>query len=416
MDQFPIILPESTCIYCGHQIKKTRKGKGEHVVHDALGCQETLSNVCGDCNNAFSRIDDELVSRSPLAFIASETLGNKAIDVWDYDQCLDIVLEARIMPGYKSPALWPQVTLFDWKPLMFRADYEELIRVGPENYLKRFHHYLIRARNSLREKRTRRWWWRPVELLPRRGQLPPRIHAKHTFEQLNDKTTFICTYPRNFDTGWILWKLDNWHIGNGRSRTEQSWGVHDPECQASFLPRYIVRALVKTGINLLAWLRREGYFRNTIITKDTFPEAVKFARYDQYWRHAPPEMSSGFVKPKDIDDLSGDATSHRFRLSFISSTQGMSGWWKLDCAFFGGQIGATASFPGLNAEAWNTAIITAPIMHKKTQDKKPWEVQILSVSVVRQMKTYWSNFMEVTPAVPIQNEDALLTLEHRKEK
>lgn len=410
MQENCIILASEMCIYCGGSLKGV--GKGEHVIPKALGGLPTLGSVCSNCNNAFSLVDDELVSRSPVAFLAREVLGKIAVNVWDYNPYFNFALEARLLPGYQAPCLWPQVLLLEGKQPIFQADYDEMIGVGAEEYLMKFHYYMIRARNELREGKKRpRWIWHRVHQAPRRGHLPPRVFTKHTFDKLSDKTTFECSYLSEVEQGWILWKLDNWIVRRGGSRMGQSLGVIDPESETSFRPRYILRALVKVGINLLVWLGEKGYCREKLVNKYTFPEAVAFALDDLYWDgHRSPESRCGFVRNDDIQDLKEEEHVHKFRLSFRGHSKSIRGWWTLDCAFFGGRVGATVSFPGMNAEAWNTAVITAPT------ESHDWEVQTSAVAVVRHMSIQWEGASEVVPTLPICNEESKVRYERRKKK
>src|SRR5688572_27781640 len=87
------------CVYCGGPLK--RIGKGEHVIQRSLGGRrEFLRCVCGDCNGAFSEIDKELASKSPLAILVQQEFGTAGALAWGYDSGHDIALEARPLPGF----------------------------------------------------------------------------------------------------------------------------------------------------------------------------------------------------------------------------------------------------------------------------------------------------------------------------
>lgn len=58
---------EKTCFYC----TKPYSGKdNEHIFPEGLGGQRLMMDcVCRECNDKFSRIENELISKSFLSFI-----------------------------------------------------------------------------------------------------------------------------------------------------------------------------------------------------------------------------------------------------------------------------------------------------------------------------------------------------------
>lgn len=381
MGRSPEIKPLKTCMYCGNPVQGVRRG--EHIIQQALGGTLTLACVCQGCNNRTSEIDKELVSRSPLSLVAWETTGNTEEDVWDYNAEFDVALEARLLKKYAAPVLWPQVVL-EAKGPMFHADLEEVQKVGPQIYLKKFLLHLTRARNTLRDGSKRpRWIWEPVAQPPRRGRLPPRVYSRHSFDELSDKVHFQCKYLGHVDKKRILWSLDNWRPFERRMQFKECFGVRDPEAQCSFQPRCVMRALVKIGINLLAYVCKE-----TVVSQDTFPEACSFVLHED--ASGPCQADCGFVVNKDIRGLECPEKCHRFRLTHTDH-------WCLDCAFFGGRIGATVAFQGPSGEPWARADITVPLGSNK------WTINTSPIFLPRRMRVEWKDWSKVVPSVPIGN-------------
>ena len=369
------------CIYCGKQVRGVRKG--EHVIPEALGGTLTLKNVCRECNNAFSEIDKELVSKSPLNFFVWQTLGSHSGEAWEYVEKYDLVIETRLLPEYRCTVLWPQVVLDGDKPLFFYDD-QEARQVGRERCLDRFLTLLRRARNTLRDGSKRpRWLWEQIPNGPRRGRYPPRVFAPHRFADFSDRMHFKCRYVGSIDKNRVLWNLDRWKPFGGRLAVDQFWGVRDPEFFISCRPKHVLRALVKIGINLLAHICESSW-----VNRDNFAEAVLFVCGGQ---GSEPDMArSGFVRQSDIEGLECPEGAHRFRITH------KSGYWSLDSAFFSGKIGATVSFPGPNHESWLRAEVTVPI------NSRDWTIQTSPIVLPRRMRVE-EDFGKVAPHLPITN-------------
>lgn len=126
-----------TCVYCDGPLKKI--GKGEHIIQQALGGRaKYLRCVCGTCNTTrFSQLDKELCSRSPLGVLAQQVFAVAGGASWGYDVDRDIALEARPLPGFTSPPLWPQLVLLDNTPL-FAFDYQESLGPGMADFARAF--------------------------------------------------------------------------------------------------------------------------------------------------------------------------------------------------------------------------------------------------------------------------------------
>jgi hypothetical protein len=373
---------KAICIYCGGPVGRVKKG--EHVIPDALGGSVKLKTVCNRCNNAMSDIDKELVWESPIRLVSWEVLGNHSNDILEFNARRNLALEARVLPGYVSPVLWPQV-VFEPKAPGFFADLNEMKAVGPERYCRVFYAYLMQARRTLQDGSKRpQWLWHRRHKSPRRGLYPPRVFTRHTWDEFNDGMHFECWYVGSLDKNELLYKLDNWRPFEEKTYIQENWGVIDPESFLSYRPRLILRALVKIGINLLAHLCQK-----TIIGKATFPKATSYARYDNV--NGPDEGAYGFVINDEIQTLGCPAKAHKFRLTYDSS------WWHMACSFFGGRIGAVVAFPGRNDEAWRRADIVVPL------NSGDWTVTTSPIIVPTRFHAEWADTSRIIPSVPLVN-------------
>ncbi len=379
------------CMYCNAEVRAVRKG--EHIIPESLGGALSIRNVCSQCNNEFSVIDKELVSKTPLGIVAGQELGASTDGLWDYNAEHDLALEARIVKELDAPVLWPQV-VFDDRGPMFWFDLAEGRQVGEERCMREFLELVTRARNTLRGGYKRpRWLWTPVTHPPRRGRFPPRVFTPHSYRQWSNRVHFICRYLKPIDQNRILWSLDNWRPFEGRVKLKECWGSIDPEAQISYRPRYILRALVKIGINSLAHICKQ-----TRVDQQAFPEAIQFVRYDR--GDGPSFDDCGFVRNEDVQTLDCPNDAHALRL-----THGAN--WGLDCAFFGGRIGATVSFPGPNHDKWQRAEIVAPI------GRRDWQVRTSRVVLPRTMRVEWGDICRIAPSLPVKNVEHRFRLERR---
>ncbi len=383
-----ILDPTKLCIYCGQPVKGVRKG--EHVVPEALGGRPTLGKrVCGPCNTGvLSELDNELVSATPLALVAWEELARTARDAWDYNEQYDLALEARVLRGYEAPCLWPQL-VFDGRAARFCADHGEMASDGASRAMERFRDSLLGACATLRApSRRRRWIWQRVPRPPDRGRYPPRVFTKHLIEDVSAKSTFICRYHDLPDRQELLAKVERWNP-DGNLNVEETWGEKVCEGRFSYRPRWVLRALVKLGVNLLAHLCKDS---RALVRRETFPDASQFVICDQ--GAGPDPMSSGFVANEDVAKLGCPARAHKLRLSHDGRA------WTMDCAFFGGRVGATVIFPGPNQEEWHRAEVVAPLCSDQ------WEVvtsPVLLPPEMTRMRVEWKDWTKVVPSVPIAN-------------
>jgi len=379
-----------TCIYCGEKV--TGVGKGEHVIPKALGCVPTLKNVCTSCNNSMSDIDKELTWESPVRMVAWDVLQSGVHDTLDYDASTDLALQARILPGYASPALWPQVVLEPNGKIFLRADAQEMRAVGPEQYLRRFHGHLMRARNTLRDgSRRPRWIWKRMVRPPKKGRFPPRVFTRHTYAEFSDRMHFECRYLDSLDRNRLLSFLDRWRPLDGKIVYGETVGVADPEDFLSYRPRFVLRALVKIGVNLLAYV-----CERTVVGKEAFPEATACARYDQ---GGPTVNQAGFVANESIHGLDCPPNAHRFALTYDQRS------WFVLCAFFGGRIGAFVRFPGPNRELGRRVDIVAPL------HSPDWEITTGKLFLPVRVCIEWADLSRIVPSLRIRNPQAQIRFE-----
>ena len=162
----------------------------------------------------------------------------------------------------------------------------------------------------------------------------------------------------------------------------RSTSTKEGQQQALYWVDQVLRALVKIGINLLAF-----YCQRTVVSRDTFPAAVAYVL-----GQAPLGLlqdECGPVVHGDMDHLQCPKGAHRFRLTHDQT-------WALDCAFFGGRVGATVCFPGPNCEGWRTADVTA---YYAVQRK--WEFDTLQLILPRNVRIEWADWRRVAPSIPV---------------
>lgn len=130
-----------TCFYC--KIKYTTKDN-EHVFPDGLGGERIMMDcVCQDCNREFSTLENELISKSFIAFMrVAEGVKDvpsgkqhvmKEVRTYRMDQDLAVALEVQVSNALKEK-LFAQIILKEEK-LHIRYEVEEeynrlLVKLG----------------------------------------------------------------------------------------------------------------------------------------------------------------------------------------------------------------------------------------------------------------------------------------------
>lgn len=329
----------------------------------ALGGNVTIRRVCTECNNnVLSQLDNEFVRASPLHIAASKELDTNGEDFWDYNAQLDLAIEGRLVDGRRAVAQWPQLVL-DGSHLIFCYDVDEMEKVGLQKCREMFHRRLLEAMQTVRRgDRRPKLRWCSLPNPPRRGRFPPRVFARHRCDDLREGISLECRYHGEIDKDRIMEAIEHWEIDVGDTQESRMEGVIDPEAATSYRPRWILRALVKIGVNLLAYVMDDEF------PQDGLDEAVQFVRYD---RGGGPSMRvCGFLEHEVTARLECPQNAHKFTLQHAKG-------WALDCSFFGGSIGAAVEFPGPH---WNKARridIIAPI------GAGEWQVQRSQVLIAR---------------------------------
>jgi hypothetical protein len=346
------------CIYCGQDVHGVRKG--EHVVPKALGTTVAIPRVCKKCNNnELSQLDKEFVSVPPLHIASCEELDIIGDNVWDYNAQLDLAIEGRLVKNLSVVVQWPQVVLDEGQSI-FCYDIQEVEKVGLQVCYEAFHRQLLKAVETVRRNDRRpKFRWCSIPNPPRRGRFPPRVFTRHKCDDLHGDISFECRYHGSIDQDGVLSRLEVWHIDIDNTKELSMLGVNDPETATSYRPRWILRALVKIGINLLAYVMKDDFRR------DAFFDATQFVLRDI--GSGPSIDECGFLHKKITKLLGCPQNSHKFILQHDRN-------WALDCSFFGGIVGATVSFPGQSWGNINRIEIVAPL---GSSDWKVCKSQIL---------------------------------------
>lgn len=381
------------CIYCGGSTSGVRGG--EHVIPKALGGTCRLRCVCSQCNGEFSDLDKELCSRSPLSVVVQQELGTESTATWDYNSTYDIALEARIQPGFVSPVLWPQLILLGDK-ILFQFDQEEAERVGLQDYARAF--------RNLVQQSTEKWLsdkqgviWERIRRMPNRGRFPPRFFSRHAYADWKRGMTFICRYSDPIEQPRIVQQVRGREPMISRTTKDISLGVADPESLLWYQPQLVLRAMVKVGLNLLAWAVSPSKVNRT-----SFPVAMQYARWGTGW--GPDCQRNGFVTNPTLSHSNCPTDAHKFELSYF-------GGWRLLAVFFGGRIGFLVGFPGPQVEADVRYEIVTPI--KSGQ----WQVEKSELLLPqRNIPTLWDDLSAMIPSMPIRHRGARVRAERRRRK
>ena len=259
-------------------------------------------------------------------------------------------------------AQWPQL-VFDKDQLVFCYDVHEMEKVGLMECQEVFRRRLLDAVQTVRRgDKKPKLRWCSLASPPRRGRFPPRVFARHRADDLHEGITFECRHHGNIDKSKIMEAIEHWKVDTDSIQEFRMEGVIDPESAKSYRPRWVLRALVKIGVNLLVHLMEDEFPR------DSFAEAIEFVRYDR--GAGPSTEACGFLEHDVTTRLGCPENAHKFTLQH-------AGEWALDCSFFGGTIGATVVFPGPPWNKVRRVDIIAPI------GASAWEVQRSRILISR---------------------------------
>jgi HNH endonuclease len=365
------------CLYCDTPTED--KGKGEHIVPEALGGTWTLRQranvlVCQKCNNeSLSNIDEEFCRRSYVAVIASQELDAKLWRVWDVDESANnLLIEARPIwePGGLTLMKYPQIH-FDPMGPQIRCDVEEMNRFGREKFVSVLVNEVRRVfEDSLRGKRRGFKHEQVQASVPERGfRYIPRVYGAHTIEEMAAKGTkqyrlrYVTVEDRDFALETLA-KIDSWKpFQNAQMRG----GAKVGRFSIYFDRVSAMRGMMKIGLNLIA-----AYCRYTPVNYRTYNSVIRVIKGDDENAHQLLD-ESGFVKAQDIRSIAVP-DAHSFRLVYKNPQAiGAQGKWTVYQSYFGGRIGAVVNFPGPYNEEWETLDIVAPV-GSRDWCAKEWQI------------------------------------------
>jgi hypothetical protein len=388
-------MPQNTdpqiCIYCGGPVHGVRKG--EHVIPRALGAALTIKTVCRNCNNAFSEIDRELCSRSPLSIVASQELDSHLWQVWDVDhESNDLLLEARPDWEHKCFALFPQI-IFEHNDSHFRGDYEEMQQFGFEGFAS------VLARSAVRAFQHHKFGkrgWLNIERVDQRMiaaegySFPPRIFSRHSIRELADrlrkksKAAFDLRYLSSEECRHTLNVLDNWNSTGTFRQTGIALGSYRPPLRCFYDAVKVLRALAKIALNVLS-----VYCPNTPLNSEGFQHVIQAVRAES------PLMSkvlntSGFARASGIGDIAF-SDGHSIRLLHMDRE------WHVTTSYFSGRIGTLVRFSGPNNEPWSCADIQIPL---RSPD---WKATTSTILQPLRVQVEWKDISQIIPSIEIDN-------------
>ena len=383
-----------TCMYCGRRIHSI--GRGEHIIPEAIGGARTIKTVCGNCNNAFSDLDRELCSRSPLSIVASQELDTAVWQVWDVDHSAGhLLLEAR--PDWSANALTecPQI-VFEASGPQIRGDYEEIRRFGSSDFVKVLVKAALRAFQHY-EAGEKRWLHlerldpRPIQM--RGYRLPPRVCARRSIGEIantlarNKRVSLTLRYLSAEDKRRALNSLDNWDHRAVFRHCQVGIGSQHPAVRHFYDATKVWRALAKISLNLLS-----DICVNTPVDLNTagFRECIhvisgaKPLTQELFY-------NNGFIYACDAAPVGTSSQGHFFRVIYDRN-------WHVISSFFNGRIGASLRFRGPNYESWCCAEIHAPLRSAQ------WCITTSHIlPPPKTTRIEWKDPAKIIPSVPLLN-------------
>jgi hypothetical protein len=371
-----------SCFYCGKPVGRVRKGKGEHLIPDAIGGRITTPDVCGRCNGSFSEIDRELCSRSPLSVVAAREIDSTLWQAWDVDEPAgNILLEAR--PDFERSGfkIYPQLIVFP-SHIEYRADNGELQEYGCEKFQVLFSRRLRQLfwehehgnRNAFHLYRIRE-----SAKLFARYRYPPRFFVRGSIAEACGHKSVELRFVTQTDRRMALSRLESGALFKPMDITRVSMGSYLPVIRFFCDCGKVWRALAKISVNLL-----HHFCERTPVNRNTFARVIAEVRGEQSF--SPDRLKEGgFVCASNVASMKSDDGGHHIRLYHAD------GWWHTSFAFFGGKIGAVVRYPGPNHEPWTTLDIHAPL------HSRDWTVTPMSFSVWMKFKIEWDDLTSIVP-------------------
>jgi hypothetical protein len=346
------------CIYCG--LKKP--GSREHVVQDALGGVDVLTDVCGDCNSLLSVNDRVLTVESPLSIFVRRELSGVGPNSWDVDCTRDgLLLEARTTPGTDSMTFVPQL-IFDGDEQLIYCDSDDIIRLGKSELNDRLYIRLRRAYGHFRihgpnaRKRDHKGQdmlkLSPIERIRSGYRLPARICCNQRVSDFgSDAIMFYLRYLIEHDRDRVLDMLSKFDWSKRAKELRLQLGSDMPEFHIKFCLTHAVQAITKVGFNLLAF-----FCKSTPVNRMTFLRTIEWITEGKHTSAFGDACKFGFIEPAGVAELVCPPKSHKFRLTHDPTTN----TWKMYASFFEGKAAACVNFTGPNNENWATMDVVAP--------------------------------------------------------
>ena len=309
-----IEMPKSpvNCVFCG----LCKPGTREHVVQDALGGVDVLTDVCADCNQLLAATDRALVVESPLSVFVRRELSGVGPNSWDVDSSRDgLLLEARMTPGTDSMTLIPQL-LFDGEERLIYCDGDDINALGQAEAEHRFYTRLRRAYGHFKihgphaRKRDHRGHdmlkFSHVDRIRSFYRLPPRICCNKSLTDFaTDGIMFNLRYLTEADRNRALDMLGKFDWSKRAKESELVRGSDMPEVHIKFVLTDAIQSLTKIGFNLLAF-----FCSATLVHRNTFRRTVEWITEGKHLREFGDVQKFGFIAPRDLADLACPPKSH----------------------------------------------------------------------------------------------------------
>lgn len=350
--------PSVDCIFCG----LNKPGSREHVLQDALGGVDVITDVCGDGNCLLAVNDRVLAVESPLSIFVRRELSGVGPNSWDIDNTRNgLLLEAQTTPNTDSMTLVPQL-IFDGEEQLIYCDGDDILGLGQAEAENRFYTRLRRAHGHFRmhgptaRKRHHKGQdmlkLSPVERIRNGYRLPARICCNQSLRDFgSDAIMFNLRFLTEADRDRVLDILSKLDWSDRAEESKLQLGSELPEVHINFCLTHAIQALTKIGFNLLAF-----FCNSTQVNRNSFQRTVEWIIDGAHNREFGDENRFGFIAPAGVTELACPSKSHKFRLTHDLSTN----TWKMYASFFEGKAAAYVAFAGPNNEDWATIDIIAP--------------------------------------------------------
>jgi hypothetical protein len=197
------------------------------------------------------------------------------------------------------------------------------------------------------------------------------------------KASFILRYLTETDRRLALHALDNWNPSKKFTYPSSVGGSELPIFGCFFDAGEVLRALLKTAVNLLV-----HWCPNTPINHTTVPNVVRLIMGDSQIS-AYDVAGNGFVHAADVTPIATADKSHSFRLLHDD------GIWYVYSSYFGGRIGSVVRFPGPNRENWRCADLIAPL------NSRAWEIRPSEILQPIVAHVDWQDARKIIPSIKL---------------